>query len=33
MYWFDNPIMDDLDDELPKNSENADPKKRNENTI
>ena len=24
MYWFDNPIMDDLDDELPKNSENAD---------
>jgi hypothetical protein len=28
MYWFDNPIMDDLDDELPKNSENADPKKK-----
>jgi len=27
MYWFDNPIMDDLDDELPKNSENADLKK------
>ena len=28
MYWFDNPFMDDLDDELPKNSENADPKKK-----
>jgi len=24
MYWFDDPILDDLDDELPKVTENAD---------
>jgi len=27
MYWFDDPILDDLDDELPKVTENADLKK------
>jgi hypothetical protein len=28
MYWFDDPILDDLDDELPKVTENADLKKK-----
>ena len=31
--WLDNPIMDDLDDELLENAQNARPKKRESNVV